>query len=192
VVESPGKLPGLVRTDNIRHTHFSRNPRIAEFLKAYNFVKEYGEGVNRMCNELEKAGLRNPEYRCNAFMLKTIIRNTKLVDENEKSAIDVGKSVFEDEKSAIDTQKLAIDVLKSAIKEKNYKEPTQRNIVQVYELIDGNQIFGTREIVEILNCSSSTAREIMSKLREMKVVREIKGKGKGKYRFAYENEIKNF
>ena len=189
VVESPGKLPGLVRTDNIRHTHFSRNPRIAEFLKAYNFVKEYGEGVNRMCNELEKAGLRIPEYRCNAFMLQTIIRNTKLVDENKKSAIEVGKSAFEDEKSAIDTQKLAIDVLKSAIKEKNYKEPTQRNLVQVYELIDGNQIFGTREIVEILNCSSSTAREIMSKLREMKVVCEIKGKGKGKYRFAYEDEI---
>ena len=175
VVESPGKLPGLVRTDNIRHTHFSRNPRIAEFLKAYNFVKEYGEGVNRMCNELEKAGLRNPEYRCNAFMLQTIIRNTKLVDENKKSAID--------------TQKLAIDVLKSAMKEKKYKEPTQRNLVQVYELIDGNQIFGTREIVATLNCSSSTAREIMSKLREMKVVCEIKGKGKGKYRFAYEDEI---
>ena len=189
VVESPGKLPGLVRTDNIRHTHFSRNPRIAEFLKAYNFVKEYGEGVNRMCNELEKAGLRIPEYRCNAFMLQTIIRNTKLVDENKKSAIEIGKSVFEDEKSAIDTQKLAIDVLKSAIKEKKYKEPTQRNLVQVYELIDGNQIFGTREIVKILNCSSSTAREIMSKLREMKVVCEIKGKGKGKYRFAYEDEI---
>lgn len=29
----------------------------------------------------------------------------------------------------------------------------------------------------------------MSKLREMKVVCEIKGKGKGKYRFAYEDEI---
>ena len=43
VVESPGKLPGLVKTDNMRYTHFSRNPKIAEFLKAYNFVKEYGE-----------------------------------------------------------------------------------------------------------------------------------------------------
>ena len=31
VVESPGKLPGLVKTDNIRHTHFSRNPKIADF-----------------------------------------------------------------------------------------------------------------------------------------------------------------
>lgn len=29
VVESPGKLPGLVKTNNIRHTHFSRNPKIA-------------------------------------------------------------------------------------------------------------------------------------------------------------------
>ena len=25
VFETPGKLPGIVRTDNIRHTHFSRN-----------------------------------------------------------------------------------------------------------------------------------------------------------------------
>ena len=58
VVESPGKLPGLVRANNIRYTHFSRNPRIAEFLKAYKFVKEYGEGVDRMCNELESVGLR--------------------------------------------------------------------------------------------------------------------------------------
>ena len=35
-----GKLPGLVRADNIRFTHFSRNPKIAEFLKNYKFVKE--------------------------------------------------------------------------------------------------------------------------------------------------------
>ena len=59
VVESPGKLPGLVRADNIRFTHFSRNPKIAEFLKNYKFVKEFGEGVNRMCNELEQVGLQN-------------------------------------------------------------------------------------------------------------------------------------
>lgn len=62
VVESPGKLPGLVSADNIRFTHFSRNPKIAEFLKNYKFVKEFGEGVNRMCNELEQVGLKDPVY----------------------------------------------------------------------------------------------------------------------------------
>ena len=30
VFETPGDLPGLVRPDNIRHTHFSRNPKIAQ------------------------------------------------------------------------------------------------------------------------------------------------------------------
>ena len=50
---------GLVKAGNIRHTHFSRNPKIAEFLRDYNFVKEYGEGVDRMCRELEAAGLQS-------------------------------------------------------------------------------------------------------------------------------------
>ena len=51
----------------MRYTHFSRNPKIAEFLKAYNFVKEYGEGVNRMCIELETVGLKEPEYYNECF-----------------------------------------------------------------------------------------------------------------------------
>ena len=78
VVESPGKLPGLVRADNIRFTHFSRNPKIAEFLKNYKFVKEFGEGVNRMCNELEQVGLKDPVYHTNAFMLQAVIYNSKV------------------------------------------------------------------------------------------------------------------
>lgn len=46
-------------------------------MKAYRFVKEYGEGVDRMCKELEAAGLQNPEYRLNAFILRTTIYNSK-------------------------------------------------------------------------------------------------------------------
>ena len=84
VVESPGKLPGLVKTDNIRHTHFSRNPKIAEFLKVYSFVKEYGEGVDRMCKELEAVGLQDPEYRLNANKLQTTNRNSTLNDKKPR------------------------------------------------------------------------------------------------------------
>ncbi len=32
-------IHGQVKPNNIRHTHFSRNPKIAAFLKAYHFVK---------------------------------------------------------------------------------------------------------------------------------------------------------
>ena len=73
VFETPGKLPGIVRADNIRHTHFSRNPKIAEYLKAYDYVKEFGEGVDRMCRELSEIGVKAPEYHLVAFIMKASI-----------------------------------------------------------------------------------------------------------------------
>lgn len=73
VFETPGKLPGIVRTDNIRHTHFSRNPKIAEYLKAYDYVKEFGEGVDRMCRELSALGVQEPQYNLVAFIMKATV-----------------------------------------------------------------------------------------------------------------------
>ena len=44
----------------------------------------------------------------------------------------------------------------------------------------------------VLKCSTSTAKNVMKKLREIGVVEEIKGKGKGKYTFISEfNYTKN-
>lgn len=68
VVESPGKLPGMVRPENIRRMHFSRNPLIAQYLKTYTYVKEFGEGVDRMCREMEAQGLRPVKYSQQDFM----------------------------------------------------------------------------------------------------------------------------
>ena len=39
-------------TDNICHTHFSHNPKITQIFKAYKYVKEFGEGIDHICNEL--------------------------------------------------------------------------------------------------------------------------------------------
>ena len=46
-IESPGTLLGIVRLNNMRHVHFSRNPKIAQFLHEYEYVQEFGEGVDR-------------------------------------------------------------------------------------------------------------------------------------------------
>ena len=81
-VESPGILPGIVRLNNLRTVHFSRNPKIARFLQEYEYVKEFGEGVDRMFNEMEAAGLPAPEYHDNAFMLNATIRNGAINEAN--------------------------------------------------------------------------------------------------------------
>ena len=64
-----------MRLNNIRTVHFSRNSKIARFLQEYDYVKEFGEGVDRMFKEMAAAGLPAPEYSDNAFMLNATIRN---------------------------------------------------------------------------------------------------------------------
>lgn len=80
-VESPGILPGIVRLNNLRTVHFSRNPNIARFLHEYDYVQEFGEGIDRMFTEMESAGLPAPEYHDNAFMLNATIRNGEVNGE---------------------------------------------------------------------------------------------------------------
>ena len=79
-VESPGILPGPVRKNNIRKTHFSRNPKIIEFLHEYEYVKEFGEGVDRMYREMDGAGLPEPEYELIDFMVFATLKNHKWTD----------------------------------------------------------------------------------------------------------------
>lgn len=76
-VESPGMFPGLVRPANIRHTHFSRNPKIAAYMHEYKLVKEYGEGVDRMYREMEEAGNPAPGFKQQDFMVLATIRERK-------------------------------------------------------------------------------------------------------------------
>ena len=66
---------GIVRLSNIRTVHFSRNPKIARFLQEYDYVKEFGEGVDRMFKEMEDAGLPALEYNDTALSKQKRVGN---------------------------------------------------------------------------------------------------------------------
>lgn len=73
-VESPGRLPGLVRIENIRRTRFARNPRIARALSDLGYGRELGEGVNRMFEEMQRAGLPAPFYEQGPASVRLTLR----------------------------------------------------------------------------------------------------------------------
>lgn len=193
VVESPGKLPGLVKRDNIRHTHFSRNPKIAEFLKAYSFVKEYGEGVDRMCKELEAIGLQNPEYRLNAFMLQVIIRNSVIIDKKplfgeENHGLNTEKPLFGEEnhclvaeKPRFEPKKTLFQVIDDAVCNKVLTPTISKNVKQIVEVFDMNQIFGRKEIKKELRYGDYKAGKAIEAMQLLGIVIPVEGKGKGKY-----------
>ena len=52
-------------------------------LKEYGFVKEFGEGIDRMCKELEDSGLPDPDYQVESFMLRCIVRGSEVMKKDE-------------------------------------------------------------------------------------------------------------
>ena len=86
-VQSPGRLPGLVRLENIRNgdERFSRNPHIARVLaEMTSYVRELNEGVRRMFQEMTEYGLREPVYHIgNAHVRVTLY---KLQDQADAAA----------------------------------------------------------------------------------------------------------
>ncbi|MEA3345234.1 MAG: ATP-binding protein [Chloroflexota bacterium] len=76
-VISPGGLPGYITLDNIVDEHFSRNPRIVAGLFQWGYIEELGLGVDRMIEEMLRAGHPAPEFRDTLYSFTVTLHNLR-------------------------------------------------------------------------------------------------------------------
>src|SRR6185436_15326341 len=84
-VRSPGAPPAPVTLEQLRRQksiHFSRNPLIVRALADLGYLREMGEGIPRIFEEMEHSGLRPPEFSIEGFFLVVTLRNTPVYDED--------------------------------------------------------------------------------------------------------------
>ena len=60
------------------------------------------------------------------------------------------------------------------------------HIINIFDKLDDNQVFGRKEVMEITSCGKTQASEILKVMKTTKVIMEVKGKGRGKYIFKEE------
>ena len=84
-IHSPGPLPGHITPDNIRDEHFSRNRRIMRILKALNLVEEYGEGVDRMYDEMEARLMEPPRFAATPSSVTVTLYNRSLLSIDDQA-----------------------------------------------------------------------------------------------------------
>lgn len=64
-----------------------------------------------------------------------------------------------------------------------YTRATKQNLIRIYEEV-GTEVFGNSRIVEILDCSETTATKYINRMyEELQITVMVEGAGKGKYRF---------
>ena len=172
VFESPGKLPGQVKPNNIRHTHFSRNPKIAAFLKAYHFVKEFGEGFDRICREQEANGANAPSFRTDEFILKiTVPKVTENVNVNVAKVNGNGQKVDEKVNEKVNGNDVKVNANRHGLIEKliekaisNHDKLTENRITILELMIDNPYI----SVVELAKAVGISVNSIMRNIDYMR------------------------
>ena len=166
VFESPGRLPGTVKPSNIRHTHFSRNPKIAQFLKAYDYVKEFGEGVDRVCRELEANGTPHLSFHLDDFILKiTVPKVTERVIEKD---VNVTEKVINTHQDVIEK------VIEKAVA---LNEKLTENRISIIKLIIENPYISKSELSKHVGISDNSISRNIEAMRD-KYLRRV-GPNKG-------------
>lgn len=181
-VDSPGTFAGMVKKENIRYTHFSRNPKIAAFLKDYGYVKEYGEGVDRMCKELEANGLPDPVFNNSTFILKTTVMSASFEGKTtDHASIQPENTSIEQNDASIQGKDALIERLiqmKAAGKVPSKDAADAKAVIAGVDIL---QVITSKEVMRILSCQTTKARLVLKMMEGNGLIKTIQGKGKGKY-----------
>jgi len=91
-IRSPGLPPEPVTLERLRNrerVHASRNPLIVRLLSDLGYMREVGEGIPRMFEEMEQTGLYPPELTIEAEALFTVrLRNQPVYSPEDLAWLD--------------------------------------------------------------------------------------------------------
>lgn len=131
---SPGRLPNIVTTDNMKYTRYSRNPKIARVLSEFGYIKEMNEGVTRIYQEMEAYFLPEPQYsEPNQSAVQLILENNILIHQLNNVSRIKNKLQSIEWQSLSKYKKLALQMLcnvQSQVKTRDFSK--YANISQTY------------------------------------------------------------
>jgi len=148
-IHSPGSLPAVVSVDNIRHVHYSRNPYIARALTDFGWVREFGEGVDRIYKDMNSFFLEDPIYKVDSLSVNLILKNNIIMRSFRKND-DLESKIGKDWKELNYIEKTAIEI--------SYEHGKVR----------------TREVLDSIDGKSPTpVRKALKHLTELKILKKV-------------------
>ncbi len=127
--------------------------------------------------------------------LEVFIRNLLLNENNElknrylhiNNLFKIENKAICDKNVANGDENVAIEYGKQAIEEQiagvKFNIQTKNNITKLYSVCGIKSVFGRSDVSNICCISYSAAGNLIAKMKEHKFIEEVKGFGKGKYRF---------
>ena len=163
---------------------FSENPSIREMFKLFDLIESFGSGVGkakRAMAENGSDGIRYQEYDENIDITSVMIPISRKYLRYSYKAMDLAAKDqnldFGREKTKINS----VDAI-GIINRSTYSNSIRKTLTAIFDCFF-NKEFGRADIVSYLSASKSAGTNYISYLQKLNVVEQVKGKGKGKYRF---------
>lgn len=121
----------------------------------------------------------------NDIFEKVDIGNEKVDIQNKKVDIEEGKIKIEIiQEETINRQIVRLKIYEKELRKLRSSKPTIENMYQLFQSKGCEQIFGRKDVIEELGLSPAGASKFIAKLLEANIVKNVKGYGKGRYKFV--------
>ena len=187
-ITSPG---GMVSGKNIQDLDLSksiiskrRNPVLADVFARLGYMERQGSGIKKIIENYEVEVNYNedlkPEFFSDSSQFSVILKNLNYGKSIEDLVIDSKNPAIEAENPAIEAENPAIE---AEINKMNVNKTTKNKAMMLFRAYGNEGVFGRNDIATVTETSYSSAGDLIVKLKEADLIAEVKGYGKGKYKF---------
>ena len=161
------------------------NPSIREMFKSLDLIESFESGVGKVKRAMAQNGnecIHYEEYDENIDITSVDIPISKRYLEYSSKALEKGSKdqnldIGKNEKIKINEADVPGLINRSA-----YSSSIKKTLLVIYNSFF-NECFSRGDIVDRLNASKSSGANYINYLLALNVIKPVKGKGKGKYRF---------
>lgn len=195
-VLSPGMLYGGLDFETAKTGKSKcRNAAIAEAFKYMKIVEAWGTGLPKIVQKCNEYNLPEPTFEEAGDGIRVTMYRNSNTEEESKSTIELKSErleaknerlqqvnqSFESENERLIEKKQLFDVVEVAKREKIITSIMAKNILEIIENFVPNEIIGRKELGVKLGYADSRAARTIEKMLELKILRTVKGAGKGKH-----------
>lgn len=172
-----GSPRAVFETDEDRRGLCVRIPIHPDFLK--DIDDSNSKQVDADSSSSKKINIDNDIFE------KVDIGNEKVDIQNKKVDIEEGKIKIEIiQEETINRQIVRLKIYEKELRKLRSSKPTIENMYQLFQSKGCEQIFGRKDVIEELGLSPAGASKFIAKLLEANIVKNVKGYGKGRYKFV--------
>lgn len=150
-IVSPGGVPKGITKENFGKRSIARNPIIADLLRRTHYIEKAGTGIGRMKELMEKAGLKEPQFKYDDFFEVNFLRPSYY--DKDYGTYDLSKK----------------------------KEKLNNTQEKILELIKKDASITQKEMAEIIGLAMPTIRKNIGILKNKKIISRSGSTKKGQW-----------